>query len=57
MCNQLKEKLASFLRKLGEAINQGWLCCDTKQRTEFKTEAMISHKNYTLTDGINSRRL
>jgi hypothetical protein len=26
-----KKKLASFLRKLGEAINQGWLYCATKQ--------------------------
>jgi hypothetical protein len=49
MCSQLK-KLASFLRKLGEAINQGRLHCATKQRTEFKQEAMKSHKNCTITD-------
>jgi hypothetical protein len=51
---QSAKNLASFLRKLGEAINQGWLHCATKQRTELKKEAITSHKNYTMTEGINS---
>jgi hypothetical protein len=52
-----KKKKSLFLRKLGKAINQDWLHCATKQRTKYKKGAMTSHKNYIITDGINSCRL